>query len=67
MNLGKTKYDIGDEVLVEGSYLEIERALTIIEIQMRTKRHNEVNIWYGFKETLWMHLESDILKKVELK
>jgi hypothetical protein len=63
----ESKYKVGDKLLVKGSALEIERVLTVTDIQIRTtKEENEYVVWYGFKESLWMHSEGQIEKEVRL-
>lgn len=63
------KYKISDQVLVKGSQLEIERVLTVKQIQILIKEtcgDIYLDIHYSFKESLWWHDEGEILKKVNL-
>jgi hypothetical protein len=67
MKIKPTKYEIGDQVLVTGSQLRIERVLTISDITIYIKKiHDELTqeTRYYFEESKWQHVETDIIKKV---
>jgi len=59
------KYDIGDNVLIKGTIIEIERVLTINHISIKFDTQTQ-GIWYSFKQSTWSHHENDILKEVKL-
>jgi len=67
VKIPNTKYELRDQVLVEGSYIEIERVLTIKAIQVRVNSDGKIKIVYEFDQSQWMHEEDDIIKKIECK
>ncbi len=65
------KYNIGDEVLVKGSELQLERVLTVHSIRVHIKAgynkgDTDQDIWYVFKESKLMYLESEIQRRIKL-
>jgi len=65
MKIEPTKYGIGQQVLIRGGGLDIERVLTINHIQVRVDKDADVLTWYGFEESKWMHRENEIKKSVK--
>ncbi len=73
MKLVNPKFEKGDELLIKGTELEIERVLTVKAVRMDLKWEWDTEqqrermyqyIYYEFKESKIMYHEEAIIKKV---
>lgn len=67
MKIQHTEYEIGDQLLIKGTELDIERVLTVRDIRIDVLKEfgcNKTVIWYGFEQSKLMYNEAVIIRKV---
>lgn len=70
MKIPDTKFTLGDVLLLKGTELEFERALTVSSVRVDIYKDfgdQKIEVWYMFKESKFCYREDAVIKRIEPK